>query len=176
MASVTLYPSANALPNNWVLGDGGTKPLAVYTDDGLSSYIHSTNTNNTSQAFDVYTTGVLGPTDTITGVAVYARLAPHTTNASNFTIRFSYDIYGGGTRSHTSATNSTGSAAGTWATWGTSESGLGDLFGGNLKIQIDKLAGGRINCTQMYVEIFYTPATPPSTQPRRTMHQFRQRR
>ncbi len=175
MATITLYPSATRSPNNWPLVGGGTKMSAVATHDADVTYIHSTTAHNTSQAFDVDTTGLLGPTDTITAIDIYSWCASNSGSPGRFSLQYSYDIAGGGTRSNTMDAGSTG-AVGVFNLHRAIDSDLFDLFGGNLWIQINKLTGGRINCTEFYVVVTYTPATPPSTQPPRTMHQFRLRR
>lgn len=177
MATITLYPTSTASPNSWVLAGGASKMAAVATNDGDISYIHSTTSHNIYQAFSVDTSGVLGPTDTILSFILYARCAPNSTSGSGFVLRCSYDIAGGGTRNFASSTLYTpNNFVGVYQLYAAGDGGFSDLFGGNLKIRIDKLAGGRINCTEFYVVIGYTPETPPSTQPPRTMHQFAQRR
>lgn len=169
MATVTAQVAATTTPDNWTLGAGASKVVAVTApDDDDTTYINSGTTNGTEQRFTV-TPGSISVGDTITQIDIDARnVRDHGSNPT-FKLGYSFTPNGGGTQTgeSTDITSTT-----SWKTDTYTHSSLSAVWGSGLVIWIKITLARNMRCSTLQITLTYTPASGGG-QPRRSMHQFR---
>ncbi len=170
MATITPTPTGVTSPDNWALTAGASKAAAVAApDDDDTSYLSSGATTNTIQTF-TFSPGLFTG-DTVTQFAITVR-TNRSSNNVNFVVGYSFDKDGGGTQSGESGTLV---AVAGWNNDTYTHSGLSAVWGSNLTVYIKNTQNRDMKLTTLTVTITYTPGGGGSTQPVRTMHQFRLR-
>lgn len=170
MATEQVQPSGIGTNDQWSLAAGASKVAAVaLPDDDLTSYLSSSTTINRQQDFTC-TPSTLAVGDTVTEVIVSARLKGNTQTVA-YNLIYSFAISGGGTQTGTSTGLNQGPAA--WGTDTYTDTGLSVVYGGSLTVSIINTQARDLFCSSLYLDITFTPAGGGSTQPPRTMHQFR---
>lgn len=155
MATVTAQVAATTTPNNWTLGAGASKVVAVTApDDDDTTYISSGTVNGTEQRFTV-SPGSISVGDTVTRIDISARnLRDHGSNPT-FVVGYSFTPNGGGTQTGES-TDITATL--TWKTDTYTHSGLSAVWGSGLVIWARITLGRNMRLSTFQITLTYTPA------------------
>lgn len=172
MATETVQATGTTTPNDWTLGAGASKHVAVNSpDDDNTSYVNSGTTIDTVQTFTL-TPAILTTGDTITQIDVNFRyIRDHGSNAS-FVVGYSLTPNGGGTQTgeSTTQTATTSYQSGTYT-----HSGLSVVWGSGLTLYCKNTQARNLRISTLEAVITFTPGGGGSSQPLRTMHQARMR-
>ena len=153
MATTTAEVNGTTTPNDWTLTAGVSKQAAVSSpDDDAASYIDSSNTSGTVQAFTV--TPALNQGDTIAQIDINVRAKRGGTLDANYVVGYSFTPQGGGTQSGQSATLTAGT---NWTSPTFTDTGLSVPWGSNLAINVRNTQGRRVLVTTLTITITYTP-------------------
>lgn len=156
MATEVCAMAATTAPDNWTLGAGASKVVAVASpDDDDTTYINSGTTSGTEQRFTVSPTSITVG-DTITQIDIAARnLRDHGSNPT-FKLGYSFTPNGGGTQTGES-TDIT--ATTTWKTDTYTHSGLSVVWGSGLVVWARITLARNMRLSTLQITLTYTPAS-----------------
>lgn len=170
MATVICAMAATGTPDNWNLGAGASKVIAVAApDDDDTTYINSTTSTGTEQRFTV-SPGSIVVGDTITQIDIAARNVRDHASNPNFVLGYVFTPNGGG--SQTGESTDIASTV-TWKTDTYTHSGLSVVWGSSLVVWIRNTLARNMRCSTLQITLTYTPAAGGT--PVKAMHYARLR-
>ena len=158
MTTFTAEAASSVAGSDWTLDAGSDLVTAVNyggSHDDDTSKVQSLNVIGSYQEYNATMTGGPSTGDTITQVAVVARVKRGLATDANYNVGYSFTINGGGTQSGTSADQTSTS---TWATYTYTHSGLSVVYGSAFKFRITAAQNRYLECSTLYAVITYTPA------------------
>ncbi len=162
MATFTVeVASKNA--GDWTLDAGSDVVSAVQyggSHDDDTSKIQSLNAIGSYQEYNVTMTGGPSAGDTITQVAVTARVKRALSSDANYSVSYSFTKSPSGTQSGTSPTQTSTSS---WTTYTYTDSGLSAVYGSGFKLKITAEQARYLECSTLYAVVTYTPAPTNQT-------------